>query len=101
MHGPFPPGLGNPNIDGYFLDDGWSASGPSEEDNNCTAAMGLTAQDVSDLTAAWKKNLATVHETINTMGGFSWDQFTNKAAVRMAGNKTAKACADWFHQECA
>ena len=58
-------GLGNPSVDGFFLDDNWSEqSGPSEEDKDCVEKMGLSPQDVADITAGWRRNTEAAQAAI-------------------------------------
>lgn len=45
--------LAEPNVDGIILDDKWGPHGPSEEDKNSIADIGLSQSDVTGLTADW------------------------------------------------
>eukprot|EP00038_Savillea_parva_P031914 m.91837 g.91837 ORF g.91837 m.91837 type:complete len:426 (+) comp9929_c0_seq1:268-1545(+) len=87
-------GLGNPNVDGFYLDDNWSSRGPSEEDSNCTEMMGLSKQDVQDLVAAWSKNMAACQQTIVDMDGFNWQLFDH------ASTPSASSCAKEIRAAC-
>lgn len=55
-----PNGVDNPAIDGLFIDDDWSTNGPSEEDKNAVADMGLSANEVEDIIQGWQSNMAAV-----------------------------------------
>ena len=61
-------GLANPNIDGFFIDDGWGA-GPSEEDHNSVRDMGLSPDEVKKIDAGWAANMKAVKAAILKSGG--------------------------------
>jgi hypothetical protein len=46
-------GLGSPNIDGLFLDDGWGSGGPSEVESHSVADMGLSPSQLRDIRGNW------------------------------------------------
>ena len=49
-------GLANPNIDGFFIDDGWG-SRPSEEDPDSVRDMGLDPVEVAKIRAGtWRRS---------------------------------------------
>jgi hypothetical protein len=109
-----PTGLGNENVSGFYLDDGWvnvsaaiqpwqpkegfcdhsAIGGPTEEDYHCTEDMGLTQQDTTDITAGWYETITQVHTAINAAGGFSWDQFTDSSTPSQS------SCASYFRSQC-
>lgn len=85
-------GLGNPAIDGFYFDDGWSdkperpppglpptysscntgpIGGPTEEDPHCAIDMGLTQADTTDMVAALGETMRQVNAAILGHGGFS------------------------------
>eukprot|EP00041_Stephanoeca_diplocostata_P015029 m.284140 g.284140 ORF g.284140 m.284140 type:complete len:322 (-) comp19899_c0_seq12:227-1192(-) len=69
-------------------------TGPSEEDRNCLEKMGLSKQDVADITAGWAKNFAACQDAIVKHGGFNWQLFgTSKSP-----NK--QKCRSFFQDAC-
>ena len=108
--------LGNPDIDGLFLDDDWQDTaqpnpgwgppegfcthdthgGPSETYPNCTVDMGLTASDVADITAAWKDTVAAVHVAALAAKRWIFQLFT----VVGGAPQDAKGCKAYFRASC-
>jgi hypothetical protein len=68
-------GLGNPNIDGFFIDDVWKTTGPSESGKNAVEDMGLSADDMLAIEKAWSANMDVVKATILNSSGFNWQMF--------------------------
>jgi hypothetical protein len=81
-------GLLNKNIDGFFIDDQWydhnaygnnqcagfnTFGGPTEEDQHCIQDMGLTANDVADITNGWNQSMAMAEDAIVSNNGFWWN----------------------------
>ena len=50
--------------------------GPTEEEVHCVIDMGLSAQDVKDITAAWKLTMSAAQAAIVKGGGFNWQLFS-------------------------
>jgi hypothetical protein len=68
-------GAGKPLIAGFYVDDFWSAAaGPSEMDGNAVRDMGLSPQDVADITAGYTAAQAVLYPIILARGKFVWDQ---------------------------
>jgi hypothetical protein len=65
-------GGGNPSVQGFYVDDGWSSNGPSEMDKDSVAKMGLSPGDVSDMIAAWKVNQGAWRDAVYAHGLFDW-----------------------------
>lgn len=57
-------GGGNPAVDGFYVDDGWSAKGPSEMDKDSVAKMGMSVADVKAMITAWSANVAACEQQI-------------------------------------
>lgn len=78
-----PSGAGNPNIVGYYIDDGWAADaasnrhGPSECDGNWQADTGMSASEVNDEIAAFRWVADKVYTEMLAAGKFNWNQFLN------------------------
>ena len=90
-----PDAMGNPAIDGLFLDDFWTnfpyklpwatdpkrdcslspTGGPTEVAGGCIDAMGLSAADVQDIASNWQVTMRAVFAKIVTMKGFAWQLF--------------------------
>lgn len=68
-------GGGNPAVDGFYVDDGWSIRGPSEMDKDAVEKMGMSAADVQAMIAAWSNNVAAWREAIWNAGLFEWFMF--------------------------
>ena len=65
-----PTGAGNPNISGFYFDDHWTPSGPSEMDGHAAADMGLSTSDLSDLVTAFDWVQAKAYSEILKRGKF-------------------------------
>ena len=109
-------GIGNANVDGVFLDDGWTdkaekpaswwpkvgfcsgdaIGGPTEEYPNCTLDMGLTQADTTLLTAQWAQTISQVRKKIVQAGGFNWQMFAQTTDLMT----TTKECEEYFEHEC-
>ena len=68
--------------------------GPTEEEVHCVKDMGLTKQDVEDITEAWKLSLAAVKQQILKSKGFSWQQFTTTKSP------TKEQCTSFMTSMC-
>ncbi len=87
-----PTGLGNANIDGFYVDDTWVnfqqevqswqppegfcdhwiTGGASEEDLYCVSDSGLSQQDVTDITVNWAATMLEAAQAIRAHGGWAW-----------------------------
>ena len=120
-------GIQNAAIDGFFLDDGWHVGqdkyapwmpkagfcdtcapgspadkcpgGPTEEDVHCVVDMGLSAQDVKDITAAWKLTMSAAQAAIVKGGGFNWQLFSG--ATGPTTGMPAAQCAAVVRDLCS
>lgn len=93
-----PLGLGNENISGIFLDDGWTNTshavlpwepqpegycdhspigGATEEDSFCVEDMGLVQADTTAITDAHDATMAAVEAAVLAAGGFAWQYLTS------------------------
>eukprot|EP00466_Bigelowiella_natans_P011392 jgi/Bigna1/78316/fgenesh1_pg.54_\ len=80
-------GLGNANIDGFFIDDYWCSNlicksdpsvagcpcndpeqGPTEIDKYSQVDMGLSDEEIADITRAWNETMGAVQERILEQG---------------------------------
>ena len=80
-------GIGHPDISGIFIDDSWSAAGPSEIDPHANNDTGLSPADVQDMIIAWSGNMVAVQEKVISAGAMNWQLFANGGtlAVRLCG----------------
>ena len=110
-----PNGLGNSNVSGFFLDDGWSnmtdaiapwmpktgfcdhspIGGPTEENWRCIDDMGLTQADTTAITDEWRITNDMVHQVLAGAGAFSWQQFSGWQAP------SAAQCSSSLRSICA
>ena len=88
-------GLGNPLVDGFYLDDYWDeTAGPSEMDGGALADMGLAPAEVAGITAAWRSNMAACQAAIVENGGFNWQLFESERAPAQP------QCASFLRDAC-
>jgi hypothetical protein len=85
-------GAGNPLIDGFYVDDGWSASGPSEMDKDAVTKMGMTPADVAAMTAAWEANQQLWRDYLVARGKFEWFLFYGGQQTAPGQNQTCGKC---------
>lgn len=112
-----PDGLGNPNIDGFFIDDFWCSNllnkerglgpcndpvqGPTEVDANNQADMALSDEDIKELTLAWEDNMGAAQKKILELGGYTWSLIpgqSNANASPLLLNK--ENCETLLKQAC-
>lgn len=80
-----PTGVDSSDVDGFFIDDFWCSNlvngtgsctdpvqGPTEIDPNNQADMGLTDQDVADITLAWLQAMTEAQRFILNAGAYTW-----------------------------
>jgi hypothetical protein len=108
-----PTALGNPNISGFFFDDQWydkptysgmcSASpygGPTEIDSNCIQDMGLSQQDVTDITTGWQATMNSMYQVLQDHGGFAYQWF-NGGGYGPTTPTTPAACLSYYREACS
>jgi len=68
-----PTGGGSPLVAGYFFDDSWmGTSGPSEVEGHARYDMGLSDDDLHNITAAYNDFMREVNEVLVARGKFTW-----------------------------
>ena len=87
-------GLANPNIDGFFIDDGWG-SRPSEEDPDSVRDMGLDPVEVAKIRAGWAANMAAVKAEILKAGGFNWQMIDLNSGTAAAAPFNRAGCTQY------
>jgi len=93
-----PTGVLNPNIDGLFIDDHWSASGPSEEDGRCIEIIGLSTKDVTEITQGWQANTDAVHTAMIKANAFAWQLLSFTDGSDQVNPRAQ--CAEWIRENC-
>ena len=91
-------GLGSPAIHGFYLDDWWAPSGPTEIDPGSVAAMGLTPSDVADLVAASQKSRDEMFNVTVAAGGYIFNHLYSPMPSN--ASDAASACAPKLRGLC-
>jgi hypothetical protein len=73
-------------------------TGPSEIEIHCLADMGLSVQDVLDLTAGWKQTTAAAMRAIAKAGGWVWQMFSGGTPVGL--NAKGAECVSALKASC-
>jgi len=107
--------VGNGVIDGLFIDDFWCSNqingtgsctdpvqGPTEVDPHNQADMGLSDEDVADITNGWLSNMRTVQEAILRAGGYTWSLIPGQSNANAQPDIiSAENCAAKVRPACA
>lgn len=116
-----PAGVGDPMIDGLFIDDYWCSDlickaaphtsgcpcrdpvqGPTEVDRNSQQDMGLSDDDIRDITVAWNTTMQAVQAGILAKGGYTWSLIKNQQNANASPTKLEKAeCAYQLKEACS
>eukprot|EP01060_Flectonema_neradi_P038414 TRINITY_DN8043_c0_g2_i1.p1 TRINITY_DN8043_c0_g2~~TRINITY_DN8043_c0_g2_i1.p1 ORF type:complete len:439 (+),score=113.64 TRINITY_DN8043_c0_g2_i1:63-1319(+) len=98
-------GIGHPDIDGLFIDDFWCSEiingtctdpvqGASEEDKHQQVDMGLSDQDILDITNEWLTTFTAVQEAILEHKAYTWSIIPNQQNANAMPELIAKdTCA--------
>eukprot|EP01065_Artemidia_motanka_P034933 TRINITY_DN42915_c0_g1_i1.p1 TRINITY_DN42915_c0_g1~~TRINITY_DN42915_c0_g1_i1.p1 ORF type:complete len:440 (+),score=155.68 TRINITY_DN42915_c0_g1_i1:56-1375(+) len=112
--------VGNPAIDGLFIDDYWCSNlickanprvhgcpcgdpvqGPTEIDRNSQVDMGLSDEDIRDITVEWNKTMGAVQQAILDKNGYTWSLFKNQENANASPEKLSKlTCAEALRSAC-
>eukprot|EP00051_Salpingoeca_urceolata_P001440 m.41044 g.41044 ORF g.41044 m.41044 type:complete len:513 (+) comp11424_c0_seq1:48-1586(+) len=91
-------GMGNPLVSGFYLDDRWSPGrGPSEENRSAVEDIGLSPQDVQDITNGWEHNMQACQRALVDAGGWNWQLFQDRLG---SAPPTKDQCTAYFHDAC-
>lgn len=115
-------GLGNPNVTGFFFDDGWTdkpskipswappsyrqcnmwkTGGATEEDYYCVVDMGLTQADTTALVAEHAKTMDAVNDAVVAHDGFVFQLLKQRSASLDIANPTPpEKCKAYMRQQC-
>jgi hypothetical protein len=88
-------GLGSPDINGVFLDDGWG-KGPSEIEGHSVADMGLSTAQVAAIRGNWSMTCKAVSAKLAGMNGWSW-QMSHGPYPGSFGNGNAGGASESIH----
>eukprot|EP01061_Rhynchopus_euleeides_P026720 TRINITY_DN43531_c0_g1_i1.p1 TRINITY_DN43531_c0_g1~~TRINITY_DN43531_c0_g1_i1.p1 ORF type:complete len:453 (+),score=152.80 TRINITY_DN43531_c0_g1_i1:179-1360(+) len=106
--------VGHPDIDGLFIDDFWCSSlvngshactdpvqGPSEVDSHNQADMGLSDNDVRDITEAFYVTMTAAQEAILKAKAYTWSLFPGQQNANAMPELNSKAkCAANMRSWC-
>ena len=113
-------GLGNPNVDGFYFDDGWSdtpsavppwapptyrqctmwkTGGPTEEDYYCIVDMGLSQGDVTAIAAGFAELNDKVRDAVISNNGFRFQDLSERSAS-LDLKDPRPTCAKDLRQRC-
>jgi len=62
----------NPKVSGFFFDDHWAATGPTEYEAHAAQDMGLSTSELTTLTNAYWENMQQVYKEVLSRGKFAW-----------------------------
>ena len=85
-------GMGNPLLDGVYVDDDWSSSGPSEMDKDAVEKMGMSPEDVSAMRTAWLFNQQAWRDALVSASKFEWFLFYGGQQTAPGQNQTCGQC---------
>jgi len=97
-------GLANPNLDGFFLDDKWSRTGPTESPAGLFQDAGLTPADVDAIHQGYVEAVSSAQRSIVEAGAYTWQSMANSATA--AGPPFGSArhhqpnCSAYMRQAC-
>lgn len=97
-----PTAMNSPFVNGFYVDDDWSASGPSEMDKDAVEKMGMSPADVSAMTDAWLANQEAWRTAVWNAGGFEWFMFYGGQQTAPGWSQTdpQSTCAPFMRTNC-
>ena len=84
---PFPK-----SVTGYYVDDEWEASGPTEMDKDAVEKMGMTPADVTAMIAAWSANVQAYRDALVAAELFEWYLLDGGQQTARGQNQTCGQC---------
>lgn len=114
-------GIGSPSVDGLFMDDYWCSNlicaadptvagcpcndpvqGATEIDTNQQVDMGLSDEDIRDITLAWNETMSAVENHLLESGAYSWWLIANQAnANAMPLMMSKETCIAQLQEACS
>lgn len=115
-----PTGVGDPAIDGLFIDDYWCSDlicrrdphvagcpcgdpvqGPTEIDRHSQVDMGLTDDDIANITVEWNMTMTAVQRGILAKGGYTWSLIKGQGNANASPTKLDRAtCVQQMREAC-
>ena len=113
-----PLGQGSGDVFGWFIDDFWCSNiingtgscgdpvqGPTEVDPHSQADMGLSDEDIADITRGWLAGMTAAQAAIANAGGYTWSRIPGQdnanAEPVMVSPTDAAACAAKLRPACS
>ena len=114
-------GVGHPSIDGLFMDDFWCSTllceeqpdaglpcpctdpvqGATEVDAGQQKDMGLSDEDIKDITVAWMENMGAIQQAILDKGAYTWSLMKNQGYANASPQQvTHKSCSTMLRTAC-
>ena len=95
---PFPK-----SVTGYYVDDAWETSGPTEMDKDSVAKMGMSPADVAAMIAAWSANVQAYRDALVAAELFEWYLMYGGQQTAPGQNQTCGqcTCASFLEAQCA
>lgn len=106
-------GLKNAAIEGVFMDDFWCSDiltpgcndpvqGATEIDANQQIDMGLSDDDIKDLTLAWQETMGLVQQAILDNGGYTWSLIDGQGNANASPHLlTTDSCIADLREACS
>jgi hypothetical protein len=111
-----PTFLGNSAIKGMFIDDFWCANlingtgncndpvqGPTEIDSHSQIDMGLSDQDIADITNGWLETMTYAQQQILASNGFTWSLIDGQSNANASPLMISKGsgCTNTIRNACS
>jgi hypothetical protein len=97
-----PDAMGNPNVQGVFIDDVWDDNGPELEGPGSDWAVrdtGMTAADVARMQADWRTTMDAANAAVISANGYTWRLFYNNWTCANAPFEK-KECEEYMNEVC-
>ncbi len=95
---PFPK-----SVTGYYVDDAWESTGPTEMDKDAVEKMGMTPADVTAMIAAWAANVQAYRDALVAAELFEWFLLYGGQQTAPGQNQTCGqcTCSSFLKAQCA
>jgi hypothetical protein len=97
--------MGNPNVQGTFIDDEWFASGPEYEGPGSESASfshdsGMSPADILIMQADWRKTMDAANAAVIAANGYTWRLFYNNDTCAQAPFHKSE-CTEYMTIACS